>query len=198
MEPGVIVRAARESDAEAVALVLTTSLGDKLRSAYGAHTSRVVLALVRHDLARPGERHFVAERDGRVVGAVHLALAQEPDPGFAERVAAEVGWLRAVRAYTVLSSIAHSRLADDEAYIEELGVMPDVRRQGAATALLAACEDAARAAGRGRLTLWVVGGNDPAIALYRGNGFTVRRRRRSLGARLFLGVTSTLLMEKVL
>jgi ribosomal protein S18 acetylase RimI-like enzyme len=198
MENPVTVRRARPGDAEAIAHVLITCLGDKLRPAYGTRMHAVVPALVRHDLGRPGDRHVVAERDGEVVGAVHLALAQDPDPGFAERVAAEAGWLRAMRAYAVLSTIAHSRLAPDEAYIEELGVLPHARRCGAGAALLASCEDAARTAGRGRMTLWVTSSNTAAIALYEGAGFTVRRRRRSPAARLVLGVPGMLLMQKLL
>jgi ribosomal protein S18 acetylase RimI-like enzyme len=192
------VRRARPADADSIAHILTECLGDKLRPAYGDRMVSVVGALVRHDLSRPGERHFVAERDGSVIGAVHLALAQDPDPGFIERVAAEAGWPRAMRAYLVLSTIAHSRLAADEAYVEELGVLPNARRCGAATSLLSACEDAARVEGRRRMTLWVTSRNTGGIALYERTGFTVRRRRRSLGARLFLGVPATLLMEKPL
>lgn len=198
MDEPPIVRRARPGDADAIARVLITSLGDKLHPAYGDRMDAVVPALVRHDLTRPGECHFVAEREGSVVGAVHLALALDPDPGFAERVAAEAGWLHAVRAYVVLSTIAHSRLAPDEAYVEELGVLPEARRCGAATALLTACVDAARAEKRRRMTLWVTSTNEAAIALYEREGFSVQRRRRSLGARLFLGVPATLLMEKPL
>lgn len=198
METSLSVRRARVGDADAIAHVLAASLGDKLRPAYGAGMERVLRALARHDLTRPGERHFVAELGGVVVGAVHLALAQAPDPGFAERVAAEVGWPRAVRAVIVLSTIAHSRLAPDEAYVEELGVLPHARRRGAAAALLAACEETARRDGRSRLTLWVTSNNAPAIALYEKQGLRRRRRRRSLGARIFLRVPGTLFMEKVL
>lgn len=198
MDPPVTVRRARPGDADAIARVLIASLGDKLRPAYGDRLHSVLPALVRHDLTRPGECHFVAERAGAVVGAVHLALARDPDPGFGERVAAEAGWLRAMRAYVVLSTIAHSRLAPDEAYVEELGVLPEARRCGAATALLSACVDAARGAERRRMTLWVTSTNAAAIALYRREGFSTKRRRRSLGAKLFLGVSATLLMEKPL
>jgi len=192
------VRRARIGDADAISHVLTSSLGDKLRPAFGAGTERVLSALARHDLTRPGERHFVAELAGGVVGAVHLALAQAPDPGFAERVAAEVGWPRAVRAVVVLSTIAHSRLAPDEAYVEELGVLPHARRRGAAAALLAACEEEARRAGRARMTLWVTSNNAAAISLYEKQGFHARRRRHSLGARIFLRVPGTVFMEKAL
>jgi ribosomal protein S18 acetylase RimI-like enzyme len=198
VEATTCVRRARPADAGAIAHVLTESLGDKLRPAYGRRMEQVLEALARHDLTRPGERHFVAEIGGVVVGAVHLALSQEPDPGFSERVAAEIGWLGTLRALVVLSTIAHSRLAPDEAYVEELGVLPSARRRGVGAALLAACEDEARRHARRRMTLWVTSDNRAAISLYERNGFRMRRRRRSLGARLLMGIPGTLLMEKAL
>jgi len=192
------VRRARPEDAAAIATVQEVALGDKFRAAYGRATARVLAALARHDLRHPGERHFVATMDGAVVGAVHLALDQQPDPGFPDRVATEAGWLCATRAVVVLSALAHGRLESDEAYVQSLGVLPRARRQGVATALLAECEEEARRAGRRRVTLWVTGDNLAATALYEGRGYRVRRRRRSIRARLLLKVTSTLLMEKAL
>jgi ribosomal protein S18 acetylase RimI-like enzyme len=98
----------------------------------------------------------------------------------------------------VLSAVAHSRLAPGEAYVEELGVLPDARRRGIATALLAACEEEARRHSRTCMTLWVTSDNRAAIALYERRGFRVRRRRRSLAARLLMGIPGALLMEKAL
>jgi ribosomal protein S18 acetylase RimI-like enzyme len=112
-------------------------------------------------------------------------------------VAAELGWLAAARAATVFSLLAHSALAPDEAYVEELAVDASARRLGAARALLAACEEHAVRRGKRRLTLWVTANNDPALALYSRLGFRVRRRRRSiLVGRILFRAPGALYMEK--
>ena len=153
-------------------------------------------ALVAHDLERRAVRYWVVERNGAVIGAVHLALAQEPDPGFAARVAEIAGWPRALWATLVLTVLAHGRLAPDEAYVEELGVAAEARRAGVGRALMLACEDEARRRGKSRLTLWVTANNAPGIALYRSLGFTVARRRVWLWGRLIFKAPAALFMEK--
>jgi ribosomal protein S18 acetylase RimI-like enzyme len=196
--PGLLVRPAQPGDAPAIARVLATALGDKFRAAYGARVEPVLAALARHDIGRRGEHHLVAELEGAVVGAVHLTFAEEPDPAFADRVAAEAGRLGALRALVVLSALAHARLQPDEAYVEELGVVPEARRRGVARALLSACEEEARRRGRRYLTLWVTCENAPAIALYERTGFRARRHKRTVAGRLFFGTRGMLLMEKPL
>src|SRR5262245_28108032 len=155
-------------------------------------------AVVRHDLERAALSYWVGERDGEIVAAVHLALAQEPDPGFTARVAAAAGWGVAVRATFVLGLLAHGRLRPGEAYVEELAVSAGARRAGLGRALMAACEEEALRRGKSRLTLWVAGNNAAGIALYRSLGFTVRRRRRWPFGRLLFGASNALFMEKTL
>ena len=192
------IRRARAEDAGPIAAVLTQALGDKFRPAFGRHAASAMAAVVAHDLRRPALTYWVAERDGRVVGAVHLALEQEPDPGFTARVASAAGWWVALRATLILSMLAHGRLRPDEAYVEELAVAAEARRSGLGRALMAACEEEGRRRGKARLTLWVTGNNAAGIALYESLGFTVRRRRRWLFGRLLFGATSALFMEKPL
>ena len=54
-----------------------------------------------------------------------------------------------------------------------VGVFVDgaVRRQGVAAALVEKVIDWARARGSARLLIWITGGNEPALALYRRAGF---------------------------
>jgi ribosomal protein S18 acetylase RimI-like enzyme len=194
-----VVRPARREDAEAIAVVLTDALGDKFRPAFGRHAARAMTAVVRHDLERGALSYWVAERGGRTVGAVHLALAQEPDPGFTARVASAAGWGTAVRATIVLSLLSHARMAADEAYVEDLAVSADARRLGLGRALMLACEREAAERGKRRLTLWVTANNGPGIALYDSLGFTPTRRRRTwLWGRLLFGAPAAIFMEKPL
>lgn len=69
------------------------------------------------------------------------------------------------------------RLVLDEAEVLEIGVSPDLRRQGLATALLDALEG--RLSAGGAITCWleVRADNQGAQALYAGRGYTVVGRR---------------------
>jgi len=69
-------------------------------------------------------------------------------------------------------------VAGDDAELQRIAVAPDVRRRGTGRVLLAAAR--ANAAGRGatRMLLEVREDNEPALALYRGDGFVEMARRR--------------------
>ena len=62
--------------------------------------------------------------------------------------------------------------------VQALAVHPDARRVGAARALLRAGIDEARRRGGRRLTLRVLGGNEPARRLYAAEGFAVEGVQR--------------------
>lgn len=65
----------------------------------------------------------------------------------------------------------------DELHINNLAVLPELRRQGIAAALLSHVLAAARQEGATRATLEVRASNAPAIALYIAFGFEARGRR---------------------
>jgi ribosomal protein S18 acetylase RimI-like enzyme len=89
---------------------------------------------------------LVAVRDGRILGSATLELeARVSDEG--------------------------EPLAPDEAHVRMLGVHPDARRQGLATALIEACVERARAAGKTRLTLHTTHRMRAAQAMYERLGF---------------------------
>jgi len=69
------------------------------------------------------------------------------------------------------------RLAVDEADIVTLAVMPETRRQGLGTALLASALDTLRDQAVTRIFLEVAETNEAAIALYRKFGFVTAGRR---------------------
>lgn len=71
------------------------------------------------------------------------------------------------------------RVAADEAELLTVSVVPEARRAGLGRALVAACEQGARACGARRLFLEVAEGNRAARALYAGAGYhEVGRRKR--------------------
>ncbi|OWU83320.1 alanine acetyltransferase [Oceanicola sp. 22II-s10i] len=71
------------------------------------------------------------------------------------------------------------RVVADEAELLTLAVAPEYRRQGRAAALLADFAETARQNGAATAFLEVAAGNDAAIALYRGAGWTEAGRRRA-------------------
>lgn len=66
---------------------------------------------------------------------------------------------------------ARDPLAPDEAHVRMLGVRPDVRRRGVGRRLMEACIEAARAAGKRRLTLNTTEDMTAARRMYDGMGF---------------------------
>lgn len=72
-----------------------------------------------------------------------------------------------------------ARAVSDEAEILTLAVAPSKRRQGIARALVRAAASHARTLGAGTLFLEVATGNDPALRLYAGLGFTAAGRRKA-------------------
>ncbi|HEY1321590.1 MAG TPA: GNAT family N-acetyltransferase [Streptosporangiaceae bacterium] len=89
----------------------------------------------------PPEAHLVAELDGRLAGYIRVKPA------------------------TMLRENAHVL------GIVGLAVAPGDRRRGVASALLAAAEHHARARGARKLSLRVLGTNEPAMRLYERCGF---------------------------
>lgn len=166
--------------------------------AFGDRGAAAIAALVHRDLPRRSVRYVVAEAGGTVVGTTRLALCQEAGAGGVGPIAQAIGWGRTLRAALVLGLVAHTRLAPDEAYVEELAVSPTHRRQGIGRALLCECDTIAGLAGKRHITLWVAEGNTAGVALYRACGYGVARRRRTLRGRLFFGAPVALLMTKPL
>lgn len=192
------IRAATPADARAIGVIVAEGLKEKVAPAFGDRAAAAVAALVERDLSRDTIRYLVADVDGVVAGSARLAIGQQrSDEGFGA-IAQAIGWRRTIRGTIVLGLLVHTRLGDDEGYIEELAVRADLRRGGIGRALLQACEDAAKSAGKARVTLWVAAHNRPAVSLYQSTGYRVTRRRRTLRGRFVFGAPTVLLMEKAL
>lgn len=183
-----LVRPARPADVPAVARLAEEALRDKYRPAFGRRATEAIEALMLHDLdASPDLLHWVAELDGRVAGTARILMVAEEDGDLTPHVQTlidAIGPWRTRWAMTVLLPLHPGRLADGDAYIDELAVAGWARRRGVGRALLRRCEEEARARGRHRVTLWVTLDNVPARALYDGAGFREERRTRWLVSRL--------------
>jgi GNAT superfamily N-acetyltransferase len=80
----------------------------------------------------------------------------------------------AVAGFLCVVSATRGDSPDDPAvyaWVHDIFVRPEHRRQGVATALMAAAESFVRSRGARELRLGVIDRNEPARALYRGLGF---------------------------
>ena len=192
------VRPATPRDATEIARILAGGLGDKYGPAFGPHAVRALAAIVRaSETAPPGGYRVAVGEDDVPLGVAHLGLSGEGASVF-RPVSRELGRIAALRATVVFLAFAKGGVGDDEAHLDEVAVAPEARRRGVASALLEECRATAAASGKRRLTLWVTGENRAAQALYRGAGFTIRRRQRWLSGRLLFGSRGALLMERPL
>lgn len=112
---------------------------------------------------------WIAEAEGAALGAMGaypVALSQQEwgvDTGESARRNAHFQPIRAM-------------MRDDAFHIARLGVLPQARRQGIATALVETACEAARNRGDPLVTLVVWADNKPALALYNSLGFEVLNR----------------------
>jgi ribosomal protein S18 acetylase RimI-like enzyme len=132
------------------------------------------------------------EEAGRVTALAYREFARPDDPDW-ERYLARIADVRArAERTTILVAVEEGRilgsvtleldgrtededadapLAPDEAHLRMLGVHPEARRRGVARALVQACIERARAAGRRRVTLNTTSRMRAAQAMYEGMGF---------------------------
>lgn len=192
-----LIRHAEFADAEVVGGLLASALDSKYRPALGRRAADALTQVLRDELRTPTHGYWVAERDRNIIGAAHLATAEDVPPvGVAKRLSKIIGWTHAIWALAALSILAHGPLEDDEGYVGEVVVAADARRQGVAATLMEHLAAHATGLGKSRLTLWVTNDNAPARALYTGLGYTERGTRTWLVGRLLFGSAGAVLMEK--
>lgn len=115
-----------------------------------------------------------------LVAVLHRACFPEDpcDAGAIEQIARIPGFFGCIGwADYDLAGFAFALDLGGESELLSLGVMPDHRRAGMGSALLASICDEARRRGAASVVLEVAVGNDAAWALYAARGFTVVGRR---------------------
>lgn len=134
------------------------------------------------------ERGYAAEQvaAGRWVESGGLDRARDLLARFLPQGADSVGML-ILRAHDSVGAavgdvwigLEHPERRPDTAFVYDIEVLPERRGRGEGRLLLAAAEDAVRAAGRSSLELNVFGRNDRAARLYETSGYeTVSRQMR--------------------
>ena len=195
------VRKAREDDAAAVAGLLYESAPD-MYERFSGNRERA-LATLRQAFEEPGnlasrEVITLAELDGRIAAA----MAAFPVAETHERSRAYLrltlrgtpfwSWAGTLRLFWV-GGRASPKPRDDSFYIDALATDPELRRRGAAQALLDEAERVARATGLHALSLDTTMGNEGARALYARAGFDeVAYRPAARGLPGFVGLVKPL------
>ncbi len=184
-EKGVVVRSAAMDDLPIIADVVRQAFGSKMRIIFGSDPARTNL-LIAKMLTSPIKNHYdgilCAELEGRIAGA----LVIEPAPYSQEDIAAledltlkELGFLRAMWANFVLGQLSYNP-REDEAYISDVGVLPECQGRGIGHALMYGVETWVGENPRQRMSLLVHADNLPAIHLYKRHGFEIARSSYSL------------------
>jgi ribosomal protein S18 acetylase RimI-like enzyme len=165
----VIRPATKEDVAQAVPLLLLAmgSIGNMLA---GTADDEVALTILLEFFQQEANRlsyqnTLVAERDGRVVGALvsyHGSRCEELDRPFLAQQRARYG-----QVYMEIPREARS----DEYYLDSLAVAEEYRGQGIATALISAFEIHAVMRAYDKVALLAEESNAPAYRLYRRLGY---------------------------
>jgi ribosomal protein S18 acetylase RimI-like enzyme len=173
------VRRARPQDFAAVARLLHLSAADMYDRFTGGRER--ALRVLERSIGEPGNASsadtiWLAEVDGQpaaVMAAFPVDEAGDRSRAFlrlALRSAPPWRWPTALYLYWAGGRAAPSPPAS-AFYIDALATSPDFRRRGAARALLAEAEREARRRGLPAIALDTTIDNDPARALYGGEGF---------------------------
>jgi GNAT superfamily N-acetyltransferase len=170
-------REARQDDVAAVVPLMHESAPAIYdRFAGGRHRA---LATLERAFAEPGnvasrEVIRVAEVDGRVAAAMAafpLAEGGDRSRSFLRITLRRLPPWRWWAALRVFSGGGVAVQPEDSLYVDSLATVPEMRRRGAARALLEAAEHEARALGLRAVTLDTTMDNDAARALYARAGF---------------------------
>jgi ribosomal protein S18 acetylase RimI-like enzyme len=173
------VRRAEPRDFPEAARLLHRSAADMYDRFAGGRERAV--ALLERSLAQPGNASsadvvWVAEVDGRLAAAMAAFPVEEALPrsrafmGLALRAAPPWRWPRALYLFWVGGRVALTP-PTPAFYVDALASDPQLRRRGAARALLAEAERQARRRGLPAVALDTTVGNDAARALYASAGF---------------------------
>jgi len=196
------VRPATSEDVSRVGEILVEGFRGKFGRMFGQRIDRaphVLAQLAALWLAQPENALFVADVDGRAVGALQiLAHSDQPDDLVKEALILlrELGPFHALRCAIGLS-LPHEEETGGTAYISDVAVDGSFRGKGIGSALLASAEEWARERSRQGLSLHVAIAN-PARRLYERFGFRLEKQQTSRLSEWLFGISSWLYMVKPL
>ncbi len=201
--PGVSIRPATASDAEAVGYLLSDAAGPLAAPIWGGGSIERTRERYAGMFACWGgsDHHFVACEDERVVGVI-AHMADRTDPWQSLRAS-----LATMRVYGLFGLLALSwrmrhMVSAEPAFVRNsysvwnLAVAEAQRRRGIGSELLAHAHAGAREAGALTVGLEVLIGNTAAIRFYEQAGYKERRRRESAKLREMTGAAGLIYMVR--
>ena len=188
-----VIRQATMDDIQPLIELQALAFEDQFRAAFGRRqTHKGIAALVRsHRMQgiKGLSGMYVAQREQQIVGSITL---RTKDMRFDDGIATEQAMLQELgvwgtfRATNMLSQLEH-HIGRQEAYLSDIAVLPEVRRQGIATQMIRYVAQEARAKSKTSLSLYVSARNVQAQALYYKLGFRQEHMRTSWWNALLLG-----------
>ncbi len=195
MEDRILVRPASVADRGAVGEILTSGFFEKFARIFGPHPERVKGILSE---LPPSGRVYVAELGGKVVGTLTLVTGEEKPSPLWPVLRRHLPFARALWALLILLLLGTAAPDPDTAVIEAVAVLPEARGRGVGRALMSRALEEARRAGRRRVALYVVEGNEPAVRLYTSLGFRKERTVPLLLGSLLFGTRRLVYMVREL
>ncbi len=185
------VRPAGDADRAAVGRVLAESFPEKFDPIFGRDRCRTAALLA--DLP-PSGVVYVAEHAGQVVGTFTLVLEERVPPAVWPALRRHLPFPAALRSLLLLQLLGTGRPEPHAALVEAVAVLPEWRGRGVGRQMMTEALTRARQAGRRRVGLYVVEGNEPALRLYRSLGFRVQHGQALWWQRWLFGARRVLYM----
>ena len=200
------IRLAEPGDDPAIAVLVVEGFLDQFVPVFGNSreiSNRIMEKWVELEHASGGVSSLVAESDTgsgtEVVASVGVRMEESDETvlarGLWRNLRRNLGVLRAFWA-TMLLSYPRYTPKTSEAYVERLVVTEEYRKRGVARRLLHRAEEMGRDAGKETVGLHVSGNNEPAIQLYKDEGYEEVSRQSSIMTGYFLGIKEWLYLNK--
>ena len=199
MNDGLIIRNKEEADIVDAAHLIASAFREKYM-AFAAGNWEKAIKIAEAEMRFRGrmDNFFVAELEGKVVGAIEIIsieISGIPSGDMLAIYYKHLGLGKGTRAAYLLSLLTRA-ITEEEACVSCLAVAEETQRKGVARALLACGENFARDIGKKQLTLWVAETNLPAIRLYTSEGFITGTLSSSPNLKKFVNLESWRQMTK--
>ncbi len=196
------IRLAEPNDDPAIAVLVVEGFLDQFLPVFGNSreiSDKIMEKWVELEHASGGVRSLVVESGAEVVASVGVRMEESNEAvlarGLWSNLRHNLGVLRAFWATILLSHPRYSP-KNSEVYVERLVVTQEHRNLGLARKLLQQAEKMGHEAGKETVALHVSGNNEPAIQLYKDQGYTEVSRQRSVMTGYFLGIREWLYLKK--
>ncbi|GEM_PF-213441 len=195
-----IIRDYRESDYEYVIKIMSSAFNDRFKHPFDYDDEELTEFFkdIEFFPKDPVEGYFVAESDGKIVGAINLnwrELKQKAE--FLDFIELRKKYSKRKLLKSFLATLALIEVPEkNECYVEAIAITEEAKRQGIASSLLKKADEFALEKGFSKLSLHVAASNKPAEELYKSHGFRTRKYYSSRVLKWLLNESSFKFMTK--